>query len=176
VETTQSRFEHVRTVFERNAKALRLRPSVGQGTAVTKVRWVDGLRCEIEEGPWKLVTDMSAKSGGENAGPNPGILGRAALGSCLAIGYTLWSAWRGVPITSLEVEVQAGYDSRSLYGVEGGRPGYSSIRYIVKVESPAPEEEVIRLLDEADAQSDYLHVFRDPQSVQREVVFRRAAE
>jgi hypothetical protein len=76
-----------------------------QGTAVTRVRLVDGLACEIEEGAWKLVADMSPKSGGEGKGPNPGILGRGALGSCLAIGYAMWAARLGVPLTSLEVEV-----------------------------------------------------------------------
>ena len=99
--------EHIKTVLDRNAKALELRPSLGQGTAVTKVRLTGGLACQIEEGEWKLTADMSNKSGGAGAGPNPGILGRASLGSCLAIGYAMWAARRGIPIHSLEVEVHA---------------------------------------------------------------------
>jgi uncharacterized OsmC-like protein len=159
----------IRATFERNARALELRPGLGRGTAVTHVTVRDGLACEVREGPWTFVTDMSPKSGGAGAGPNPGILGRAALGGCLAIGYVMWAAKRGVPITSLEVAVETDYDSRGLYGVAGVDPGYSAIRYIVDVRSPAPEPEIMRVLDEADAHSDFLHVFRHPQEVTREV-------
>jgi uncharacterized OsmC-like protein len=164
--------QRIRTTFERNAKALTLRPAFGQGTAVTRVRVAQGLTCEIEEGPWKLTADMTEKSGGTNAGPNPGILGRAALGSCLAIGYVMWAARLGVPLLFLEIEVQTDYDSRGIYGVDGVPPGYREIRYIVHIESNAPESEILRVLDAADAHSDFLHVFREPQTVRREVRFK----
>lgn len=159
----------IRNTFERNAKALALRPGLGRGTAVTSVTLREGLACEVEEGPWRFVTGMSEKSGGKNEGPNPGILGRAALGGCLAIGYAMWAAKSGVPISSLEVVVEADYDSCGTYGVDGVKPGYSEIRYAVHVESPAPEAEIMRVLDEADAHSDFLHVFRHPQNVSRGV-------
>ena len=157
--------EHIKAVLDRNAKALALRPSVGQGTAVTKVRLTEGLACQIEEGAWKLTADMSEKSGGANTGPNPGILGRASLGSCLAIGYAMWAARRGVPIRSLEVEVQADYDIRAEYGIDGVKAGYRQVRCVVNVESEASEEEVRRVFDEANAGSSYLHIWRDPQDV-----------
>jgi uncharacterized OsmC-like protein len=159
----------IRTTFERNSRALALRPGFGRGTAVTRVKLRDGLACDVEEGAWKFVTDMSEKSGGKNEGPNPGILGRAALGGCLAIGYAMWAAKSGVPISSLEVAVEADYDSRGMYGVDGVAPGYTGMRYVVHLESPASEAEVMRMLDDADAHSDFLHVFRNPQNVSREV-------
>jgi len=93
----------IRTALERNVKAVALRPSVGQGTAVTRVRLREGLACDVNEGPWTLTAGMTEKYGGTNAGPNPGVLGRAALGSCLALGYGMWAARLGVPITSLDV-------------------------------------------------------------------------
>jgi len=122
----------------------------------------------VEDGPWKLVVDMGEKSGGDNKGPNPGVLGRAALGSCLAVGYMLWASKLGVPIAGLTVEVEADYDSRGYHGVGDVAPGYTAIRYIVTVESDAPEAEVAAMLDTADKYSDYLAVFRDPQEVTRE--------
>jgi uncharacterized OsmC-like protein len=161
--------ERIRTAFERNQKALTLRPAIGRGTAVTRVRVRAGLTCDIEDGPWRLVADMSEKYGGLAEGPNPGVFGRTALGSCLAIGYMLWAAKRGVPIAALEVEVQADYDSSGNHGVNDVNPGYDRIRCIVRVESDAPEEDVLRILDEADSHSDYLAVFERPQEVHREV-------
>jgi uncharacterized OsmC-like protein len=146
----------IATAIERNAKAVSLRPAVGQGTAVTKVRLRDGLACDIQEGPWTLVAGMTEKYGGTNEGPNPGVYGRAALGSCLAIGYAMWAARLGVPIDSLEIEIQADYDVRGELGVRDDvRPGYSQIRYIISVSSPASAEDVSRWLDTADRYSSW---------------------
>lgn len=162
--------ETIRTAVERNVKAVSLRPSVGQGTAVTKVKWREGLTCDVEEGQWKLVVGMTEKYGGSNAGPNPGVYGRTALGSCLAIGYMMWASRLGVSVRSLEVEIQADYDVRGELGVdETVRPGYSSMRYIVTIDSDASEDDVMRLLDTAERYSSYLDDFANPVPVEREV-------
>ena len=160
----------VRSALERNVKAVTLRPSVGQGTAVTKVRLRDGLACDVEEGSWKFTVGMTQKYGGTNAGPNPGVFGRAALGSCLAIGYSMWAARMNVPVTSLDVEIHAAYDVRGELGVDDAvRPGYSAIRYVVTVETDAPEEDVMRMLDVADRHSSWLDDIANPVPVAREV-------
>ncbi len=146
----------IREALERNARAVQLKPSVGQGTAVTKIRLQPGLRCDVEEGAWKFTVGMSEKYGGTNAGPNPGVYGRGAVGSCLAIGYGLWAARLGVQIDALDVEVQADYDARGELGVSDDvRPGYLAMRYIVTVESPAPAEDIMRVLDTADRYSSW---------------------
>src|ERR1700691_2420631 len=115
--------ETIRDALNRNVRAVQLRPSVGQGTAVTRVRLKPGLACDVEDGPWKFTVGMTEKYGGTNAGPNPGVYGRGAVGSCLAIGYGIWAARLGIPIASLEVEVQADFDARGELGVsESVRP------------------------------------------------------
>ncbi len=159
----------IRAALERNAKAVALRPSIGQGTARTTVRLKPGLECEVTEGPWRLTVGMGEKSGGTNAGPNPGILGRGALGTCLAVGYAMWAARLQVPLISLQVEVQADYDSRGELGVSDDiAPGYSQIRYQVTVESSAPEAAVLEVLDTADKYSPYLDVFARAHDIRRE--------
>lgn len=160
--------ERVRTAFERNARALALRPAVGRGTAVTTVRVTDGLCCEIEEGDWRLACDMTEKHGGSNTGPNPGTLGRGALGACLAMNYARWAAYYEVPITSLTVDVEADYDAGGEYGTHDGRPGYESIRLVVTVESEAPEAEVCHLLDAVERYTPFLDLFRHGTTVTRE--------
>src|SRR3989442_3823543 len=118
------RTEQIKDVFERAAKAMALRPTVGQGTATTKVTLRDGLTCDVEDGAWKLTVDMSAKSGGDGRAPDPGVYGRTALGSCLAITYALWAAKRGISFSHLDVVVQADYDSAGYHGVGDAAPGY----------------------------------------------------
>ncbi len=159
----------IRDILERNAKAVGLRPSVGRGTATTRVRLKPGLECEIEDGAWTLAAGMSEHSGGTNAAPSPGVLGRGALGSCLAIGYAMWAARLGVPIDSLEVVVEADYDSRGELGVaDEVPPGYVQVRYRVVVTSSAPEADVRRVLDTADRYSPYRDVYARAHDVHRE--------
>ncbi len=166
----------IRTALERNDKVVKARPSVGQGTAVTKVTLRPGLSCEVEEGPWRLTVGMTEKYGGLNNGPNPGVYGRAALGSCLAIGYSMWAARLDVPIRALTVEVRARYDARGELGVDDTvRPGYEHIVCVVTVDTDAPDDLVHRMLDTADRYSSWLDDLRHPVPVSREVRIVRGA-
>ena len=167
--------DKVRTTFERNARALKLRPSVGMGTATTRARLVEGLRLEVEDGNWKHSVDMSEKSGGSGSAPDPGVYGRTALASCLSIAYAMWAANLGVDITALEVEVQADYNSAPAYGASDDPPGYRQVRYTVTIESESPEEEVLDMLDQSDAHCAYLDIFKRPLDVQRTVKIKQAA-
>ncbi len=165
--------ERIRTAVNRARKALDRMDSVGRGTARTRARIRDGLTCEVADGPWSFVADMPEKAGGDAQGPDPGVYGRAALASCLAIGYSMWAAHQGVPIHSLEVEVEADYDARPEYGVSDDPPGYKQMRWVVRVESPAPEDEVREVLATTEARSPFLALFRHPQDVRRQLVINQ---
>lgn len=158
--------------FERVVELLRRAPERGRKTAVTKVRLREGLACDIEEGPYRLVADMGKAVGGSELGPTPGTYGRAALGSCLAIGYALWAAKLGVPMSEIEVEVQADFDSGGMFGTADVPAGYSEVRCLVSVASDASEADVRRVLDAADAHSPYYDVFSRGQRVVRELALR----
>lgn len=146
----------IKTALERSRKALSLRPAKGQGTAVTIVRMTSGYTCEISDGDWTLVADMPEKHGGYNAGPNPGTLGRGALGSCLSMTIVRFAALRGITIDSLSVEVHADYDACGEFAVSDVNPGYSEMRCVVTIESDAPEEEVANLIEFARAHTAFL--------------------
>lgn len=162
--------EKIRSGFRRVATALKQRPAFGHGTGISKATIKDGLTCEIKEGNWTFIVDMPAQAGGNAAGPTPGVLGRGALGSCLAIGYMMRAAIMDIPITSLEVEIQADYDDGALYATAPDvPPGYLDIRYTVTIDSDAPEASVMKMLDEADRHSPYLDVFSRAQHCHREV-------
>src|SRR5215831_16898808 len=97
-----SEAERIKSAIERSTKALSLKPSLGLGTGISKTKVVNGLYCEITEGKWKFFADMPEGVGGEATGPTPGVYGRAALGSCLAIGYMMRAAALQIPVKSLE--------------------------------------------------------------------------
>jgi uncharacterized OsmC-like protein len=161
-------------ILERNVKAVTLKPSIGQLTGRTRVTLQPGLACEIADGAWKLTAGIGPGSGGTGAGPSPGVLGRGALGSCLALGYAMWAARLGVEITSLTVDVEADYDTRGELGLSDDvPPGYLQVRYTVTVSSPAPDSDVHRVLDTADKYSPYRDVFARANDLRRDVRIQR---
>ena len=164
-----SETEKLKSALERSIKALTLKPALGLGTGKSKTRIKNGLTCEIQEGNWKFLADMPQSVGGSAEGPTPGVYGRAALGSCLAIGYMMKAAMMNIPITALEVEVQADYDDGALLGTSNVAPGYLEVRYAVTIESDAAEEDILKMLDDADEHSPYLDVFSRGQNCKREV-------
>ena len=164
-----SETEKIKSAVERSIKALTLKPSLGLGTGKSKTRIKNGLTCEIQEGNWKFLADMPESVGGNAQGPTPGVYGRAALGSCLAIGYMMKAATMNIPITMLEVEVQADYDDGALLGTSNVAPGYLEVRYTITIESDAPEEDILRMIEDADQHSPYLDVFSRGQKCKREV-------
>lgn len=159
----------IKKAFERNARAASLRPSIAQNTTGMKITLRDGTTCDIEGSGWKLTADVGKAAGGNNAGPGPGVFERAALGSCLAIGYATWAAKLGIPLDHLEVEVETDFDARGMLDVENRPPGFDAIRYRVIVHSSAPEEEIRRMIDKADAHSPVRDDFARPIPISREV-------
>lgn len=160
--------ETIRDTVERNVKFLALKPDRGHLTVNTTARIVDGLRCEVQEGDWKLSTDLPVKAGGENTAPTPGMLGRGALASCLAIGITMWAARLGVPLDAIEVDVECHFDARSELGANDDlHAGYKAIRYRITIDSPASAEAVDALLRKAERHSPYLDIFSSARSLER---------
>jgi uncharacterized OsmC-like protein len=163
--------EKIKLAVERCRKAFTLKPAMGRDMAVSKARIVNGLTCEITEGNWKFTADMPEAIGGNNTAPTPGVYGRAALGSCLAIGYMMKAASLNIQVKNLEVEVQADFDDGALLGTadKSVPPGYLAVRYIITIESDAPEEKIIQMLNEGDKHSPYLDVFSRAQKCERQV-------
>lgn len=164
-----SESEKIKLAIERSSKALTLKPSLGRRTATSKVRIKDGLTCEVEEGKWKFYADMPESVGGNDEAPRPGVYGRVALGSCLAIVYKMTAAKMDVPLRLLEVEVQTDSDEGGLLGTADVYPGYAEVRYKVTIESEASEEAILKMLDDADRHSPYLDIFSRGLDCKREL-------
>jgi uncharacterized OsmC-like protein len=161
--------ERIRTALRRAVATLEARPGRALGTARTRIRAVDGMTCEVNDGDWELTIDLPARWGGNDRGPNPGVYGRAALGACLAMAYRRWAAENDLPIRALDIEIEADYDARGELGMAEVTPAYTQVRYIVSVETDASPEEVHRVFDLAEERCPYLHVWQDPLDVRREL-------
>jgi uncharacterized OsmC-like protein len=158
----------IREIVERNVEILSLKSGRGHLKGVTTARLEDGLRCVIEDGPWKLSVDMPIKAGGEETAPPPGTLGRGALASCIAVTVAAWAARRDVPIDAIQVEVQADFDARGELGMDDDiPPGYQEIRYVISIDSPAAADVVAKLVEVAERYSPYVDVFARGQTMKR---------
>ena len=149
----------IRQSAERQIECLARRPDRGLLTCRTRARRVAGLRCEIEEGSWRLAADMPARLGGDETAPTPGVLGRAALASCLVIGIGIWAARLGIELHAVEVEVETDFDARGELGMSQVEPGYSMVRCRIHIDSPANRDEIDHLLARVERHSPYLDVF-----------------
>jgi uncharacterized OsmC-like protein len=168
--------QQVREALERSVRVVAARDNIGRGVACAKAVLRPGLDCTVTEGPHSVKLAMPAKYGGTGEGPTPGVIGRAALASCLAITYGMWAARLGVPFDSVEVDLQADYDVRGELGVDDAvRPGYSAMRYLVTVTTASAEADVLRVLDAADRHSAYLDIFAHGVPLSREVRVNHAA-
>ncbi len=162
----------IKEAFERNKKAVELRPSKGKSTVVTKVRLFNGTTCEVEHKHWKFNVDIGKSEGGNDAGPGPGILERGALGSCLAIGYSQRAAVLEIPIDKIEVDVESDLDARGMLHIDDRPPGFKALRYKVYIESPASEDEIMRMIEETDKHSPVLDDFSRSIPVERKVTIK----
>jgi uncharacterized OsmC-like protein len=148
----------LKSVRGRNRRALQLRPTLGRGTATTVATLRPGsLTVDLTDGGWSLVADSSRGEGGTDLGPDPGVLLRGALAACLTMGYQMFASEAGIEFETLRVTVEADYDARGQYGIEGAPPpGYSAMRVLVDATSDAPEAVVRQVIERADRHSPIL--------------------
>jgi organic hydroperoxide reductase OsmC/OhrA len=133
------------------------KPGFGHSSSRSTTTLEDGLRCVTSEGDHRIETDLTAALGGDGSGPTPSALLRAALGSCLAMGYRLRAARHGVPVAAIRVEVET--DSAIGGMLDPGSafpPGFLEVRYCVEIDSRAPAGQVEALIDEGDRLSPVL--------------------
>lgn len=143
--------------IERLERALADRPGFGVATRRGVTTLTDGLRCTTEDGPWRIEADLTSRLGGGDSAPSPSALVRAALASCMAMSYRLRAAKHGVSLTSVRVTVETDSALAGMLQPDSAEPpGFRAIRYLVEVESAAPIDAVLRVIDEGDRLSPVL--------------------
>ncbi len=164
----------IKAVTEQAARSYAANPETAVAGGRTRVRSLNGLTCEIADGPWRLRADLPVRAGGGNEGPNPGVYIRSALGACLTIDIVTWAARFEVPLTAVEVEVESTLDARGMYGIDDEVPaGYQGLKVSIRVESPAPEAEVRRVISTVEARNPRLYDLTHAIPVEREVTLVR---
>ena len=163
----------IANALERLESALDRRADFGRSTNRSVTTVGVGLHCSTEEAPWVIDADLPRSLGGTGAAPTPGVLVRAALGSCLAMGYRLRAAKHGVELTSIRVTVDADSEVAGMLLCDtAAPPGYTELRYHVEIDSPAAPGDVMRIIDEGDRLSPMLDVVTRATTIRRTTSIR----
>ena len=157
----------IKSALERSVQVVTLKPARGQRTYTNIATVGAGTVCHTIEKDQEITIDVGKAMGGQDAGPSPSTVLRAAFSSCLAIGIKLWASRDEVPMENITVTVETDVDARGQLGVcERVTPGFGAIRIGVAVQSDAPEAAVESVIDKSLRYSPLIDVFRNPQSIE----------
>lgn len=114
----------------------------------------------------QVISDAPSNFAGYDLGPTSPELQLGVLGSCVTHITLIQAAELGVPLDSLEVEVEGVFDPR------GGKPGFEHIpvypqnlRYTIHIVSPASAEAIAELHETVERTCPILNLLRRPQEV-----------
>jgi uncharacterized OsmC-like protein len=159
--------KEIKAALDRAADMVGARPAVGQRVYVSTAVVEEGLACRVQEKDHLIITDLPSSMGGENLGPSPSALLRAALSSCVAMGVKMWAARCGVPIDRVEVRVETGVDARGQFGVaDEVTPGFESFRTSIDIASPAAADRVAEIVETSLRFSPLIDALRQSQAIE----------
>jgi uncharacterized OsmC-like protein len=154
--------QNIKCAAVRNKKAVELKPSLAQCTEIAKAQLGEDMRFDIDVDGIQIRADVPKKYGGNGTMPGPSAHALSSFIICLLVGYLVKFAEKDIPITGIGMEVQADSDSAV-------KREYTDVRYIVTVDSDAPEEDIQRAIEESDSASFGLALFQQPVNTHREV-------
>lgn len=158
--------EQIKAALERAANTITRKPSVGQRVYVNTAVVEDGLTCVVKEKHHVMTADLPPSMGGEDRGPSPSTLLRAALSSCVAMGVKMWAARRDVAIDRVEVTVETDVDARGQFGVADEiAPGFEDVRIRIHIDSAANAEVLHDIVETSLRYSPLMDAFRKAQAV-----------
>jgi uncharacterized OsmC-like protein len=124
---------------------------------------------------FQVISDSGPDFAGYNLGPSSPELQLGVLGSCLTHVFLIKAAERGVPLDSLEVEVQGEMHPKA------GQPGFENIpvyphniQYTVHVQSPASADEIAALHEAVEQACPILNLLVNPQQITGRIAHQTA--
>ena len=153
-------------VFTGAQAALGVEPAAARAAFEAQSRQGEGLHSTVAIRQFSVGVDEPTSLGGADAAPNPVEYVLAALGSCQEITYRLYADALGIPLNGVSVRLTGAIDLRGFFNVDQSvRPGYQSIEAEVLLESPASEQELLRLKEIVDRHCPVLDILSNPTPV-----------
>ena len=122
-------------------------PSQANFTFSAKTAWRDAAATETRARGHVIHADAPEALGATDSAADPVELLLTALTSCIPVGLVTHAAKRGVELRNFEIDAEGDLDLRGYLGDDNVRPGFTAIRYTVRVDSDADPEvlkEIVR--------------------------------
>lgn len=137
---------------------------------------VEGVRCTGNVRNFApIVVDEPPELGGQDKGVNPVELLLVALGACQEIMYAAMASMMGIRLDEVKVNLKGSLDLKGLFGMDASiPPGYQKITYETILRSPAPEEELRKLIEAVESHCPVLDTLVRPVEVTGKVTINGA--
>ena len=168
------RDDAIRSAQERAISIIQRKPSAALSSAKTSGRLDEGLRYTVSSGQLEVRMDMPKAFGGDGSAPTPGFFVRAGLIGCVAIGIKMTAAREGIPLESVDVDVEMDFDDGAAFGLGGNSAAPLETRLTIALKSPAPWAAVADMAQRALAADTYYLAIRDAQRVNFTLVAKQA--
>jgi uncharacterized OsmC-like protein len=165
----QERVDRLGEVIQQVRTDLGNAPEPPVATFTASSALVDEYRTEVRIRDFRFDVDEPPLIGGTDTGPTPVELVLAALGTCQEIVYATYARVLGVPLDGLAVSAEGRLDLRGFFGVADVPAGFQNVTFTVDIASPAPAEDVARLVETVNAHCPVLDILKQPLVVQGEV-------
>lgn len=157
-------------------KVFEKKPETAKSSNHTVARITKGLTCTVTEGNHQFVADMPDIMGGDGAGPSPGVFGRTAVASCVAMGVKMTAVRAGLSIDSIGVELEMDWDDVGMFGADLAYAGPIASRLHINIVSNSPADEITSMVDGALAADPWYRALKDAQNVIADVSLTRPPE
>ena len=168
------RDDAIRSAQERALFVFERKPSAALSSAKASGRLDEGLHCTVSSHELDVRMDMPKELGGDGSAPTPGFFIRAGLIGCVAIGIKMTAAREGIPLESVDVDVEMDFDHGAMFGLGDNTAAPLETRLTIALQSPAPWAAVEAMARRALAADPYFLALRDPQRVNFTLVAERA--
>lgn len=162
----QAQTDRLGAVIEQVRTDLGQAPEPPVVTFAAATALVDEYRTSVQIRDFALEVDEPPLIGGTDTGPTPVELVLAALGTCQEIVYATYARVLGIPIDGVAVNAEGRVDLRGFFGVAEVPAGFQDVTFTVDIASPAPAEDVARLVEAVNAHCPVLDILTQPVQVQ----------
>jgi uncharacterized OsmC-like protein len=149
-------------VIEQVRQNLAAAPEPPIATFAVTTALVNDYETRVHIRDFSLTVDEPEQIGGNNTGPTPVELVLAALGTCQEIVYATYARVLGIPLNGVEVAAEGRVDLRGFFGVAETPAGFQDVTYTVAIDSPASQEEIVRLIAAVNAHCPVLDILQQP--------------
>jgi len=116
------------------------------------VKWTgESVQCDARAGKHTIRIDEPPVLGGTDTGQNPVEMLLSALGGCLVVLVNTFAPQHDVVVKGVRVKVEGDLDPDGFMGQAPIRPGFSAIRYKLRVDSDSEPDAVAALIAHAES-------------------------